>query len=117
MPGLTLRTLCWVAGTQWFLRAGTPLLDAAISLQMVVRFLKRWFSSPGSPPGGQVLDISSVQGRMALPLTGFLSAEGNYTGLEIVKSSVDWCEQVYVAHENFTFHHADVFNSYYNPEG
>tara|TARA_B110000093_G_scaffold162829_1_gene185185 strand:+ start:628 stop:792 length:165 start_codon:yes stop_codon:yes gene_type:complete len=54
---------------------------------------------------------------MALPLTGFLSAEGNYTGLEIVKTSVDWCEQVYVAHENFTFHHADVFNSYYNPEG
>ena len=71
----------------------------------------------GLTPDQQVLDIGSGQGRMSLPLTTFLSAEGGYTGLEIVKSGVDWCEQAYVAHENFTFVHADVFNSYYNPGG
>jgi SAM-dependent methyltransferase len=80
-------------------------------------FLKTLIQLTGLTPVGQVLDIGSGQGRMSLPLTGFLSKEGGYTGLEIVKSGVDWCEQAYVAHENFTFIHADVFNSYYNPGG
>ena len=93
-----------------FIGRGDFIADGRAFLETLVQFT-------GLTPGGQVLDIGSVQGRMALPLTGFLSAEGSYTGLEIVKSGVDWCEQVYVAHESFTFHHADVFNSYCNPEG
>jgi SAM-dependent methyltransferase len=93
-----------------FIGRGDFIADGRAFLETLVQFT-------GLTPGGQVLDIGSGQGRMALPLTGFLSAEGRYTGLEIVKSGVDWCEQAYVAHENFTFHHADVFNSYYNPGG
>ncbi len=71
----------------------------------------------GLTPDQRVLDIGSGQGRMSLPLTDFLSKEGAYTGLEIVKSGVDWCEQAYGDYANFTFIHADVFNSYYNPGG
>ncbi|MGH9459585.1 MAG: class I SAM-dependent methyltransferase, partial [Vicinamibacteria bacterium] len=57
-------------------------------------------------------------GRMALPLTGYLSAEGRYVGVDVVGRAIAWCRRnVSRLHPNFTFEHADVLNRRYNPQG
>lgn len=64
-----------------------------------------------------VLDVGCGQGRMARPLADYLSPKGRYLGFDIVREGVDWCEQHYKDLPNFSFHHANVFNARYNPEG
>ena len=68
-------------------------------------------------PSAHILDMGSGQGRMALPLTGYLEPTGEYHGVEIVPSAVDWCNKEYADLKNFHFHHADIHNNYYNPDG
>ncbi|QJX01306.1 class I SAM-dependent methyltransferase [Frigoriglobus tundricola] len=70
----------------------------------------------GLQPTERVLDVGSGTGRMAIPLTTYLTS-GTYAGLEIVGESVRWCQRAYGRHPNFRFHHADVRNDRYNPRG
>jgi len=63
----------------------------------------------------QVLDVGCGQGRMARPLTAFLT--GRYEGFDIDKSGIEWCQSEYKDVPNFNFHHADVFNARYNKTG
>jgi glycosyltransferase involved in cell wall biosynthesis/SAM-dependent methyltransferase len=68
-------------------------------------------------PSDRVLDIGSGTGRMARPLTRYLSA-GNYEGIDIVAPSVQWCQRTYTSrYPNFLFHFADIYNKAYNPDG
>ena len=62
-----------------------------------------------------VLDVGCGQGRMARPMTEFLT--GRYEGFDIDKSGIEWCQSEYRDAPNFTFHHADVFNARYNKTG
>jgi len=62
-----------------------------------------------------VLDVGCGQGRMARPMTEFLT--GHYEGFDIDKSGIKWCQTEYKDAPNFTFHHADVFNARYNKTG
>ena len=62
-----------------------------------------------------VLDVGCGQGRMARPMTSFLT--GRYEGFDIDKSGIEWCQAQYEDVPNFTFHHADVFNARYNKTG
>jgi ubiquinone/menaquinone biosynthesis C-methylase UbiE len=71
----------------------------------------------GLRPDDRVLDVGAGQGRMAIPLTRYLSSRGSYTGIEIVQHGVEWCRNVYSQYSNFTFLHADVHNKFYNPAG
>lgn len=72
----------------------------------------------GLKPNDKVLDVGCGVGRMAIPMTRHLSSEGAYDGIDIVAESIEHCKQAYShRHENFHFHHADAFNSYYNPGG
>lgn len=80
-------------------------------------FLNIFLTYGGLRPTDHVLDVGAGQGRMALPLTRFLSPEGSYTGIEVVKRGVEWCQNAYRAFPNFTFLHADVYNRHYNPGG
>jgi GT2 family glycosyltransferase/SAM-dependent methyltransferase len=69
-------------------------------------------------PHERVLDVGSGIGRMAIPLTRFLSSEGQYRGFDITERSVRWCqEHITPRYPNFQFLHADVFNRFYNPDG
>ncbi len=62
----------------------------------------------------QVLDIGSGLGRMALPFTHFLSAEGRYCGIDVVPKGVKWCQEHYKAYgAQFRFDHAYLHNSLY----
>jgi SAM-dependent methyltransferase len=42
-------------------------------------------------PRDRVLDVGCGIGRIAIPLTDYLSPEGEYWGFDIVKDGIDWC--------------------------
>lgn len=71
----------------------------------------------GVTPDTAIMDVGCGQGRMARPLTDFLSAKGKYLGFDIVKAGIDWCQTHYADLPNFTFVHADVQNARYNATG
>jgi ubiquinone/menaquinone biosynthesis C-methylase UbiE len=64
-------------------------------------------------PTDHVLDVGCGLGRLARPLVGHFTS-GSYTGMDVVKSSIDWCRETYAMLPNFRFQHADVTNTHYN---
>ncbi len=69
----------------------------------------------GLKPEDRVLDVGCGVGRMAIPLTRYLS--GTYDGFDIVKESIDYCRRVITPrHPNFRFIHAELFNTHYTPD-
>jgi len=69
-------------------------------------------------PNNRVLDVGCGIGRMAIPLTDYLSPEGEYWGFDIVKKGVEWCQtRISPKFSNFHFLHSDVYNKHYNPHG
>jgi ubiquinone/menaquinone biosynthesis C-methylase UbiE len=72
----------------------------------------------GLKPEHRVLDVGCGIGRMAVPLTGYLSAKAEYHGFDIVKSGIKWCQQAITPrYPNFHFTHCDIHNKQYNPHG
>jgi SAM-dependent methyltransferase len=72
----------------------------------------------GLKPNDKVLDVGCGVGRMAIPLTRYLSSEGTYDGFDIVRESIEHCTRTYPPRfRNFHFHHADIYNVFYNPHG
>ena len=72
----------------------------------------------GLMPEHTVLDVGCGVGRMAIPLTTYLSGECEYQGFDIVKSGIDWCQKnISTEFENFHFQHSDIYNKLYNPNG
>jgi ubiquinone/menaquinone biosynthesis C-methylase UbiE len=72
----------------------------------------------GLKPGDRVLDVGCGTGRMAAPLTAYLSKDGEYQGIDIVKKGVEWAQQnISPRYPNFHFHHVDIHNKSYNPAG
>jgi SAM-dependent methyltransferase len=70
-------------------------------------------------PHERVLDIGCGTGRMARPLSRYLTA-GSYDGIDIVAPSIAWCQKTYARHcpnEHFRFHALDAYNRSYNPAG
>lgn len=65
-------------------------------------------------PNYRVLDVGCGLGRLACALTQYLSPAGVYFGIDVTKSSIDWCTDHYRGYPNFHFIHADVFNTEYN---
>ena len=69
-------------------------------------------------PDSCVLDVGCGIGRMAAPLTGYLSQEGEYSGFDIVNKGIEWCQsRISSKFSNFHFLHSDVYNRHYNPKG
>ncbi|MGO9605605.1 MAG: class I SAM-dependent methyltransferase [Candidatus Binataceae bacterium] len=71
----------------------------------------------GVKPADRVLDVGCGCGRMALPLTGYLTT-GSYEGFDILGDAIEWCQKnITTRFPNFKFQLADVYNSVYNPRG
>lgn len=69
-------------------------------------------------PNHKVLDVGCGIGRMSLPLTKYLSGEGEYYGFDIVEKGITWCnENITSKYPNFHFEHSDIYNKTYNPKG
>ena len=81
-------------------------------------FLKYFIEFGRLQPQEKVLDVGCGMGRMAVPLTKFLSSQGEYCGFDIVRDGVDWClERFSPKFANFHFLHSDVYNKHYNSNG
>ena len=69
----------------------------------------------GIKPDASVLDIGCGIGRLAIPLTRFLSANGSYDGFDIVKKGIEWCNnRISPKYPNFRFLLIDLKNDLYN---
>jgi SAM-dependent methyltransferase len=80
-------------------------------------FLGHFVELGGLQPGHHVLDVGCGIGRMARPLTGYLSAEGAYEGFDVNREGIGWCRRRYARFGNFRFQVADLYNRRYNPHG
>jgi len=80
---------------------------------------KNHFVNLGSlQPHSRVLDVGSGIGRMAIPLTGYLSSDGEYWGFDIVTQGISWCQRrISSKYDNFHFIYSDVLNKHYNRKG
>jgi SAM-dependent methyltransferase len=68
-------------------------------------------------PDERVLDVGSGAGRVAIPLSEYLT-EGTYEGFDTSAPGVEWCrENITPRAPNFTFRHVDIYNKTYNPGG
>jgi SAM-dependent methyltransferase len=83
--------------------------------QAFVDELKR---SCGLLPHHRVLDVGCGIGRIAIPLTQYLSKDGRYEGFDPVRRSIEHCRaRIAPSYPNFRFELADLYNKQYNPEG
>ena len=65
-------------------------------------------------PGDFVIDIGSGNGRLAM---GLVEKPVIYHGIEIIGQCVDFCRFAFKDYPAFHFHHLDVRNGRYNPDG
>jgi SAM-dependent methyltransferase len=69
-------------------------------------------------PDATVLDLGCGSGRIAAALSGYLSAEGRYEGLDVAAEPVAWCARTITPKfPKFRFLAWDVASPRYNPEG
>ena len=81
-------------------------------------FFRYFVELAGLQPHESVLDVGSGSGRMAVPLTNYLSGEGVYEGFDISADAVRWCrERITAGFPNFRFRVSDIYNAAYNPQG
>lgn len=81
-------------------------------------FFKYFVSLCGLKPDERVLDVGCGVGRLAAPLTQYLSKSGSYEGLDILSEGIDWASKnITPRFPNFHFHLADVYNKRYNSNG
>lgn len=78
-------------------------------------FLKLFIDN-GLQPTDNVLDVGCGIGRVARPLTKYLTS-GSYEGFDIVVKSITWCREHYYKYPNFNFWSFDIYNKAYNPNG
>jgi|SRR5580658_562815 SAM-dependent methyltransferase len=80
-------------------------------------FLGYFISMGGLEPSHHVLDVGCGIGRMARPLTQYLTS-GAYEGFDIVPPGIQWCQKnVTPRYPNFRFTLADIRNQEYNAHG
>ncbi len=81
-------------------------------------FLGHFVREAGLRPHERVLDIGCGIGRIAVPLTQYLSGKGRYDGIDVVADGIAWCaERITPVYPAFRFRHLDVGHALYNPQG
>lgn len=80
-------------------------------------FLDYFIRLGGLDPSHHVLDVGCGIGRMARPLTKYLTT-GAYEGFDIVPTGIRWCQKTITPrYPRFRFTLADVSHQEYNPRG
>jgi ubiquinone/menaquinone biosynthesis C-methylase UbiE len=80
-------------------------------------FLRYFIDLGGLRPEHRVLEVGCGIGRMARPLTKYLTI-GSYEGIDIVPKGIRWCQQqISGRYPKFHFQLADIHSVMYNPQG
>lgn len=80
-------------------------------------FFPLFVEQGGLLPTDRVLDVGCGIGRMAVPLTTYLT-NGSYEGFDIVSTGIEWCQQnITPRYPNFRFQLADIYNQFYHQQG
>ncbi|GAB3709002.1 class I SAM-dependent methyltransferase [Spirosoma flavus] len=83
-----------------------------------IEFKDLFIKIAGLKPDERILDIGCGIGRIAAPLTSYVSKKGSYEGFDIVEYGIKWCqENITTRYPNFRFQVADIHNDHYNPKG
>lgn len=117
-------------------QSGTHSQTSAIDIESMIPELKDIFIGDGDfkiignhffqlfknkgrlQPHHRVLDMGCGQGRMAIPLIGYLNSQGSYEGFDIVEHGIAWCQdKISRNYPRFHFQHGDIYNKMYNPGG
>ncbi len=85
------------------------LSDGQIQLQRLVKYAKLNSTS-------NILDIGCGGGKLVSALVPFIK-EGKYSTFEVNKEYIEFWRDSIDKKNNFTFNHADLWHSYYNPTG
>jgi len=81
-------------------------------------FLRYMTELCGLSPHSQILDVGCGIGVTASRLASYLAPDGSYSGFDIVRRGITWCQKCISArYPNFSFVHADIFSTHYNPKG
>ena len=97
---------------------GLRFVGAGDFVEVGEEFRDRLLADVQLKPSSDVLDIGCGIGRLALPLTEVLSAEGSYHGFDVWKPAIRWgTRHITRRHPNFRFSHLDAHNPEYNPSG
>lgn len=97
------------------IRIGTPEAGRFLESGRLLPPLYSQFC--GLIPESRVLDVGCGCGRVARPLSTFLTPPGTYEGFDVDRAAVDYCITAYRDVSNFRFLLADVRTSRYNPDG
>jgi len=82
------------------------------------RFLNHFRDLASLQPDAVVLDVGCGVGRLALPLTRYLTESGHYHGFDTVGPAIRWCQRhITPTFPNFRFEQADIYHPLYNPAG
>src|SRR5436190_5205402 len=93
-------------------------LPGTVYRQAGKRYLELFKDLGGLQPDEAVLEPGCGTGRMAKPLTDYLSAAGSYDGFDVMQEAIDTCvEEITSSHPNFRFQHVGVDNNVYNRGG
>lgn len=66
----------------------------------------------------RILEIGCGSGRLPIGLLSTSQPVLGYEGLDVDKGAIQWCKRwIGSEHSTFRFHHVDVHNERYNPEG
>jgi SAM-dependent methyltransferase len=104
--------------TQGRVPVGRTTLPGTVFREAGGLYLKLFIELAGLKPDHSVLEPGCGAGRMAEPLTGYLSATGSYDGFDVMPEAIEACEKdIGSRYPNFRFRHVDVFNSVYNRKG
>jgi ubiquinone/menaquinone biosynthesis C-methylase UbiE len=80
-------------------------------------FLQYFIELGGLKASSHILEVGSGIGRMARPLTKYLTT-GSFEGIDIVPEGIRWCSRhITSRYPNFRFRLADIHNLMYNPHG
>jgi SAM-dependent methyltransferase len=67
-------------------------------------------------PQSRVLELGCGCGRNAIAISQFLDESGTYTGQDVDREMIAWCQN-HLQTNRVSFHHADIFSKVYNPDG
>jgi ubiquinone/menaquinone biosynthesis C-methylase UbiE len=77
-------------------------------------FLKNFIELCELKLDARVLDVGCGIGRIARPLTKYLSSSGSYDGFDIVRDGIEWCQKAYREFPSFHFKYIPLRNDLYN---